>query len=193
MKNMFLLLLVALFSAQTWAAVDAATVPEIKRTPQNLYLTAQEAHDMVQKSAADVLFVDIRTQGEVEFVGMTPIADANVPYVIQSLTEWDEKKNVFSKTPNPGFQASIDTLLQKKGLGKTAPILLMCRSGDRSAKAAALLHKNGYTNVYSVVDGFEGDTAKDGGQKGQRVVNGWKNAGLPWTYKLDKTKMYLDY
>jgi hypothetical protein len=24
------------------------------------------------------------------------------------------------------------------------------------------------------------------------MVNGWKNARLPWSYKLDKTRMYLD-
>ncbi len=41
------------------------------------------------------------------------------------------------------------------------------------------------------MDGFEGDVAKDGPQAGQRVVNGWKHAGLPWTYKLDKVKLYL--
>jgi hypothetical protein len=28
-------------------------------------------------------------------------------------------------------------------------------------------------------------------QAGQRIVNGWKNAGLPWTYKLVKAKMYF--
>ena len=32
--------------------------------------------------------------------------------------------------------------------------------------------------------------AKAGEEKGQRTVNGWRNAGLPWTYKLDKMKMY---
>ena len=26
--------------------------------------------------------------------------------------------------------------------------------------------------------------------KGQRLVNGWRNAGLPWTAKLDRAKMY---
>jgi len=44
--------------------------------------------------------------------------------------------------------------------------------------------------VYSVVDGVEGDLAKDGPKAGQRVVNGWKNAGLPWSYTLEKKKMY---
>jgi hypothetical protein len=41
------------------------------------------------------------------------------------------------------------------------------------------------------VSGFEGDKAKDGPQKGMRVVNGWKNDGLPWTYKLVASKMYM--
>jgi hypothetical protein len=41
------------------------------------------------------------------------------------------------------------------------------------------------------VDGYEGDKAKSGPNKGQRVVNGWKNNGLPWSYKLLATKMYI--
>jgi rhodanese-related sulfurtransferase len=68
----------------------------------------------------------------------------------------------------------------------------MCRSGDRSAGAANLMIKAGYKNVYSIADGFEGDIAKDGAHKGERAVNGWKNAGLPWTYKMNKKVMYLD-
>ena len=67
----------------------------------------------------------------------------------------------------------------------------MCRSGKRSAKAADMLADAGYTKVYSVVDGYEGDKAKDGPDKGKRTVNGWKNSGLPWTYSLDKDYMYF--
>jgi ParB family chromosome partitioning protein len=37
----------------------------------------------------------------------------------------------------------------------------------------------------------KGDMAKEGPKAGQRAVNGWKNAGLPWSYKLDKAKMYF--
>lgn len=58
--------------------------------------------------------------------------------------------------------------------------------------AAKRLKEDGYTKVYNLVEGFEGDTSKAGASKGQRVVNGWKNAGLPWTYKLDKNKMYIE-
>ena len=38
-------------------------------------------------------------------------------------------------------------------------------------------------NKYSVVDVYEGDLASDGPNAGQRVVNGWKDFGLPWSYK----------
>jgi rhodanese-related sulfurtransferase len=63
----------------------------------------------------------------------------------------------------------------------------MCRSGDRSARAANLLIDAGFTNVWNQIEGFEGDMSKDG----RRTVNGWKNAGLPWTYKLDKSKLAM--
>ena len=48
-----------------------------------------------------------------------------------------------------------------------------------------------HENVYTMVDGFEGGSAKSGPQKGSRVVNGWKNSGLPWRWKLDSEKMYV--
>jgi hypothetical protein len=65
---------------------------------------------------------------------------------------------------------------------------LICRSGDRSAAASHLLAEAGFKNVYSVVDGFEGDLATDGPKAGQRAVNGWKNAGLPWSYKSTRPR-----
>jgi rhodanese-related sulfurtransferase len=66
----------------------------------------------------------------------------------------------------------------------------MCRSGTRSAKAANVLYDLGYENVYSVVDGFEGDTSKEGPAAGHRTVNGWKNAGLAWTYTIRPEQAY---
>lgn len=51
----------------------------------------------------------------------------------------------------------------------------------------------GYPNVYTVTDGFEGDKIKQGPRKGERVVNGWKNSGLPWSYKLTKDAMYWEF
>ena len=89
------------------------------------------------------------------------------------------------------FVAGIDAALKNKGLGKDDTVILMCRSGSRSAKAANMLDEAGYTKVYNLVDGYEGDKAKEGPTRGQRTVNGWKNAGLPWTYLLDKDYMYF--
>ena len=66
---------------------------------------------------------------------------------------------------------------------------------DRAAvllKAADLLAKLGYTHVYSITDGYEGDKAKQGEHAGQRVVNGWRNAGLPWTYTISEAMAWSE-
>jgi rhodanese-related sulfurtransferase len=155
-----------------------------------LYLTAKDAYTL-KSQKSDVIFVDIRTRAEIAFVGMPQISDANIPYAVPgSWNNWDEKKKTFKLEPNSGFLVSMEELIKAKGGNKDSHIIFMCRSGSRSAKAVNLLTKSGYTNVYTVVDGFEGDKAKQGELKGQRVVNGWKNSGLPWSYKLDKGKMY---
>ena len=74
----------------------------------------------------------------------------------------------------------------------TDTIFVMCRSGGRAARACNMLSEKGYQNVYNIVDGFEGDTVKDENSylKGKRVLNGWKNSLAPWTYDLDKDKVY---
>ena len=69
----------------------------------------------------------------------------------------------------------------------------MCQSGSRVPIAARLLHRAGFTEVYTQYQGFEGHKAKDGPDKGKRVVGGWKNAGLPWSYRLDAEKMYFNF
>jgi len=93
--------------------------------------------------------------------------------------------------PNPSFIADVISRLTQKGLTKDDKVLVMCRSGGRSAGAADLLTAAGFKQVYSVIDGFEGDAAKVGEQKGKRVINGWKNSKLPWSFTLDKNKMDL--
>src|SRR5262249_3836600 len=113
------------------------------------------------------------------------------PYMIQTeFPSWDGAKNALKLESNSDFVTEVRRRLHEKGLGPANPIVLICRSGDRSAAAANLLAQAGLKNVYSVVDGFEGDLAKEGPKAGQRVVNGWKNAGLPWSYNLDRKKMY---
>ena len=40
-------------------------------------------------------------------------------------------------------------------------LMVMCRSGSRSATAVNLLADAGFTQVYNITDGMEGDAVKD--------------------------------
>ncbi len=187
----FITLLIALFAAPLTAqAIDPATVPEIKKTTLGLYIEAKDIPEFLKKNPK-TLFLDLRTPEELLFVGMPIGIDGNAPFGVMNYKKWDEKKKAFVRFPNPDFWANFEYWAIDKGTEKADPILLICRSGDRSALGANFLAKQGYTNVWSVLDGFEGDLAKDGPHKGQRMVNGWKNIGLPWTYSLDKSKLLL--
>ncbi|MDH4274464.1 MAG: rhodanese-like domain-containing protein [Gammaproteobacteria bacterium] len=168
------------------AGVDPAGVPEKKRSKLGLYFTAQEAYDLVAKKPEKTLFVDVRSRAEVNFLG-TPVAiDANIPYMeISEWYAWNEKSDSYKMEVNSEFSNLLAKRLAEKKLTKSDNIVLICRSGDRSARAADLLADLGYKNVYSVLEGFEGDMSKEG----LRNVNGWKNANLPWSYKLAKAKM----
>ena len=172
--------------------VDAAKLKKKKQTPQGLYLSAREAHEMVSSRGRNLLFIDVRTPAELEFVGAPKSIDGNIPYMLNDFSEWDAKKKRFMKVPNSNFTVLIQEALKAKGLNKNDRIVLMCRSGSRSASAANLLYQAGYLNVYSVVEGFEGDKSKVAETKGQRVINGWKNSNLPWTYKHEANKMYTE-
>ncbi len=179
------------FAAPSFAEVDVSKLPKKKLTTLGLYMTAKEAYDYMMKHMDKTLFVDVRTPSELNYLGATTVMDRHVPWVFMDSSGWNAKKHRYKRRPNTNFVADMDAALKKKGLTKTDTVILICRSGHRSAAAANLLAKNGYTRVYTVVDGYEGDKAKSGKFKGQRVVNGWKNSGLPWTYTLDGELMYI--
>ena len=122
------------------------------------------------------------------FLGSPSVTDVNIPYVeMDDPPSWDAKNNRYKLSPNSDFVAAVGARMEPMKLGKDSTIILICRSGDRSAPASNLLLQAGYTKVYSVIDGFEGDM----GKTGRRDVNGWKNAGLPWTYQMVEQKAYL--
>ena len=169
-------------------AVPAADVPASKKTTLGLYMTAVEASRAVAADRSKVLFIDVRTPGEVMFVGAPSEIDANVPFVDFALPPaWDEKNNRLLLVRNDAFVAKVAQRLKAKSLSLSDQVIVMCRSGDRSSKAVDELARAGFANAWSVIDGFEGDASADG----RRNVNGWRNSGLPWTYKLDKAKMDL--
>lgn len=146
----------------------------------------------MQAAAKKTLFIDVRTRAEIAFVGIPENVDANIPFMFMSKDyAWNDKKKRFKMRKNKDFVFRVISRLKQKGLNKNSMVIVMCRSGGRSSMAADALTEAGFTNVVSVIDGFEGDRAKTGEHKGKRVVNGWKNSGLPWTEALDKSKMYL--
>ncbi len=169
-----------------------ADLPAAKRTTAQNYLTAAAAYPLLVAQPERVLFVDVRTRAEVAFIGMATLVDANVPFMLlPDDAQWDAEKKAFQLTPNRDFVAEVGRRLAAKHLTKDDPVVVMCQGGLRSSKAADALTAAGYTLVFSIVDGFEGDIASEGPTKGQRTVNGWKNAGLPWSYALPREKMYL--
>jgi rhodanese-related sulfurtransferase len=182
------LLACSLVTSTLTSASAIADVPQTKQTKLAKYLTAKETSDLLKDGRAKILFVDVRTRAELTYVGWTNEIDGQVPYVeISEFWDWDTKNNRFKLDLNQSFGAGVEKLLKAKGLTKADKVIVMCRSGDRSSRAVNLLADLGYSDAWSVIDGFEGDLS----QAGYRTVNGWKNSGLPWTYKLDKSKLYL--
>ena len=170
-------------------AAGAQDIPEAKRTKSGLYLTAAEAADVLAEPGT--LFVDIRSRAEVAFLGLPTRVDVHIPYMVMpAIAMYDEQEMGYPLEINPDFPMTFKEYAAEHGVTEDTPIVLICRSGTRSARAADLLTGMGYRNVYSVVDGYEGDKAKDGPHRGQRMVNGWKNAGLDWSYAIQPSQAY---
>ncbi len=156
------------------------SVPEKKQTSLGLYVTAQEAYEMWQTDPEKVKILDVRCPEEYVLIGHPDMA-LNIPLFFPKY-EWHEDRRRYSAEPNADFMADAQELLSPDDT-----ILAMCRSGGRSAMAIEKLAQAGYQNVYNIFDGMEGDVVNDpdSAYHGKRMRNGWKNAGLPWTYDLD--------
>ena len=143
------------------AAAEASAVPETKRTTLGLYLTSEEVPPFLARAGGRSLFVDVRTPAELASSGVAASVEANVPVIVPA----------GAARRNPEFVAGVEAALTARGLSKADPVVTICRTGRRSALAADLLAEAGFTRVYSVIDGFEGDGPG---------MKGWKAAGLPW-------------
>ena len=76
---------------------------------------------------------------------------------------------------NPHFVGQVRKLAGTNHT--TRPIVLICRSGNRSQEAGEALESAGFTAVYHVVQGFEGEL-DDQHHRGKS--SGWRFEGLPW-------------
>jgi rhodanese-related sulfurtransferase len=160
---------------------DRVVRPEASTPPSEVReVTAREAHALITQARGRALFVDVRTWHEVALVGRPLGLDAVLPF--------EEIDSVGGPVDNPSvrmrarvdFVPRIGALVDERVLSKDAPIVLICRSGERSRKAAQMLTAAGFTQVMSVRDGFEGPAAKFGHDRGKRNVAGWRHDGLPW-------------
>jgi rhodanese-related sulfurtransferase len=155
-------------------------VPERKQTTVGLYVTSEEAYEMWRGNPERVHIIDVRTPEEYVFVGHAEMA-RNIPLLFVK-HEWNADIKEFVMEPNPGFIPRVKSLF-----APTDTLLVMCRSGDRSAMAVNALAKAGFVNVYNIIDGMEGDRVDDPGcvYHGKRMRNGWKNCSAPWTYEVN--------
>jgi len=159
-------------------------IPKGKQTTLGLYVTAEEAYEKWSAAPDSVKVLDVRTLEEYIFVGHATMA-WNIPLYFQT-HEWDAGKGRFVMRPNPDFVSQVQQVASPE-----ETIMVMCRSGGRGASAVDMLAEAGFKNVYNVTDGMEGDSIDDPGSvyQGQRLRNGWKNSGLPWSYKIDPERL----
>lgn len=167
-------------------AEPGVDIPKAKQTVLGLYVTAKDAYERWKADPENVILIDVRTPEEFLFVGHPTMA-WKIPVAVQKY-EWDADKGKFPMEPLPDFVSRVQEVA-----GRDGTIMVMCRSGGRSAIAANMLARAGFTRVFNIVDGVEGDAVEDPASVfvGQRLRNGWKNSGCPWTYDLTPDRMVL--
>jgi rhodanese-related sulfurtransferase len=123
------------------------------------HLEPKEAYEFLQKNP-NTIFVDCRSEMEYLFVGH-PVGAILVP--------WNDGPNW---EVNPDFVAHV-----KKAASVDRPIVLICRSGNRSLDAGNALEEAGFTQVSNVLHGFEGELDES---HHRNARTGWRHEGLPW-------------
>lgn len=123
-------------------------------------LSPEQAWAVLQ-AAPKARLVDVRSRPELDLVGRIPGA---IHIEWSFYPDWK---------PNPDFEAQLKSQLDTESL-----VMFICRTGGRSHNAAQLAKQLGYTAVYNVLQGFEGES---NAEKQRGKLNGWKAAGLPWS------------
>jgi rhodanese-related sulfurtransferase len=119
-------------------------------------VSPQEARELQEKEG--YVYVDVRSVPE--FEAGHPTGAFNVPLLHMGPA---------GMAPNPEF---LDVM--QKAFPRDAKLVVGCKAGGRSARAAAMLESAGYTSVVDQRAGFEGAQDPSG-----RVEPGWRPAGLP--------------
>ncbi len=133
-------------------------------------VTPEETWGALSKEQGATL-IDVRTAAEWSYVGLP---DVSLAGALLLRVEW---QSFPSGVANPAFVETLSDALGGVGAGRDTPLYFICRSGARSASAAAAMTGAGYTRCFNVADGFEGPRDTEG-HRG--TLAGWKAAGLPW-------------
>jgi rhodanese-related sulfurtransferase len=131
-------------------------------------ISPKQAYEILGQQEAAVL-IDVRSSMEYEYVGH-PLNAVHV--AIKEPPVWDTEQD-FVKNVRLALEAQLSENKEILNI----PLLMLCRSGKRSEMAAEMLINEGFTNVYNVLDGFEGDKDENGHRN---TINGWRFQGLPW-------------
>jgi rhodanese-related sulfurtransferase len=126
------------------------------------HLEPKDAHAYLQDHP-DAVFIDVRSEMEFMFVGH-PVNAMMVPWYDGA--EWDL---------NPHFVGQVKKLAGANF--RNRPIVLICRSGNRTVEAGNALEAAGFQHVVNVLHGFEGELDENHHRNSK---NGWRVAGLPW-------------
>ncbi len=131
-------------------------------------ITPQQAWEMLQQNPR-ALLVDVRSSMEFLFVGH-PVGAGHIPWIDEP--DWDI---------NPQFAVDIRKLVlggvHENDQITSAPIILICRSGKRSLEAGERLVTAGFTQVFNIDEGFEGELNE---HHQRSTIGGWRFRGLPW-------------
>jgi rhodanese-related sulfurtransferase len=120
-------------------------------------VSPEEARDLVDKEG--YVYVDVRSVPE--FEAGHPTGAYNVPLM---------HMGAMGMTPNPEFSSVMESTFPKD-----ARLVLGCKSGGRSLRAAGMLEAAGFTQVVDQRAGFEGTTDPQTGA----AEPGWRPKGLP--------------
>jgi rhodanese-related sulfurtransferase len=127
-----------------------------------------EAWELLARNP-QALLLDVRSRVEFDYVGHPPGA-VNIPWKEPPL--WAVDTHFVDKV-----RAALTAMHPDLKRIEDVPILALCRSGQRSRTAGEVLQAAGFTRVYNIAEGFEGD--RDQNQH-RNTINGWRVHKLPW-------------
>ena len=91
----------------------------------------------------------------------------------------DGVHGTFRMVKNPDFAQAVKNLVKHLNLTQDTPIIIMCKGGTRGPWAAKALYKEGFTQVYTQVDGFEGKKRKKGHTKASASLMDGRTRAFP--------------